>query len=108
MAWRWVLAPVGSNSCVGSTPARTTMMKKIKLRVALPIESGKTYTTKMATKEKFTVTKVAVDKKGVQTIAWGLYEKSPHLGDCPLPVERLIPETVEGETVEVCEHCGER
>lgn len=83
-------------------------MKKIILRDPLPLEVGKTYTTKMQTKEKFTVSRIVSNTVGVQVTVYGVYEKAPHLGDCPLPAERLIPETVPGEEVEVCEHCGKR
>lgn len=83
-------------------------MKKIVLRNDLPLEVDKTYVTKFQTKEKFTVKVINTNKYGEQVSVMGIYEKSPHLGNCPLPVERLIHDTEPGDTVEVCEHCGRR
>lgn len=58
-------------------------------------EVGKIYTTKFATKERFTITRDPYVRKegiiiGVNKIVWGTYEKNPTLGECPLIVDRLI------------------
>lgn len=83
-------------------------IRKIKKFKALPLEEGKTYRTKMATGEHFTISRIVADKFGNIVRLLGVYEKSPHLGDCPLSPERLIPEMVEDGEVEVCDNpkCG--
>ena len=76
--------------------------------VDLPFEVGKTYTTKMQTGEKFTVHKIDTNKStGNISLLWGVYENSPHLLNCPIYPERLIPyqEKVQAE-VEHCQSCG--
>jgi len=82
-------------------------LKKIKKKVNLPIEIDKTYTTKMSTGDKFLVKKITNNKEGKPIQVHGIYEKYPHLGICPINIERLIPESIDGEVVEVCPHCGE-
>ncbi len=81
----------------------TKIVKKFK---ALPFEEGKTYTTRFATKEKFTVNVIRRDKNGKMLCFEGVYEKSPHLGNCQLNLDRLIPEMIEDGTEEVCDHCN--
>lgn len=82
-------------------------LKKVKKRINLPIEVDKTYITKMSTADKFLVKRITNNKDGKPVQVHGIYEKYPHLGECPLNVERLIAETVDGEVAEVCPHCGE-
>lgn len=69
-------------------------MKEIKeIKIEKPFEEGKTYITKFATKERFTVHKIDVNHSGKQIKCFGVYENSPGLLNCPLDPERLIPET---------------
>lgn len=72
-----------------------------KLPVYLPLEIGKTYKTKFATGQLFTVIRISKDT------CWGFYVASPALGLCPLNSERLIPEYKTYTEVEVCSKCGE-
>ncbi len=67
----------------------------------LPFEVGKTYSTKFQTGEKFVITEIkwrtSKDKEGVITnlkIIYfiGYYEKHPHIQNCMLNFDRLIPE----------------
>ena len=88
-------------------------MKKIIPELkALPFEVGKTYKTKFATGESFTISKIIFGKEGKlkgKVIQFeGVYEKAPHLGDCPLSGDRLYPEsepTGNSITMVVCPHC---
>jgi hypothetical protein len=86
--------------------------KQIKFK-ELPLEVGKTYQTKWATKEGFTVTKdhYIRDKKGKVTgegfRVQGIFEGSPELGVCPLNVDRLIFDKVKDGTTSVCSNCNE-
>lgn len=53
----------------------------------------KTYKTRFATGELFTVTEInRVKVKDVEKIVsiYGFYEKSPHLERCPINIDRLI------------------
>lgn len=67
----------------------------------------------MATKWKFKITKDPYKRDkdgvifGVNQQFFGIYEDSPHLGECPIGNDRLIPhkELVEKE-IEICDHCG--
>jgi len=70
-------------------------MKKLhRQEIDIPFEVGQTYTTKFATGERFTITKIIMctDKKKHGDISHflGIYEKAPHLGECPLGADRLI------------------
>lgn len=87
-------------------------MKK-KIKIDLPLEVGKVYQTKFQTGERFKLTQDPYrrDKDGnivgVSNTVWGIYEHNPELGVCPLPIDRLIPETeFTGEEIEVCDNCG--
>ena len=84
------------------------MKKTITVYEEPPIEVGKTYKTKFSTGEKFTVEKI-VRTLGSGKILYfeGLYESSLHLGTCPIGADRLIPEKVVVDTMEVCSNCGE-
>lgn len=90
------------------------MIKLIKIFEDLPLEVGKTYRTKFQSGENFTVTKDPFkrDKDGniigkCATI-YGIYERYPHLGECPLSAERIIHDRIDtGRTIEVCNNCGE-
>lgn len=88
-------------------------MKKIhQQEIDLPFEIGQTYITKMQTGEKFTVTQIIMKKEKGKTDEiyqlMGIYERYPHLGECPLAVDRLIPRKeftgVEFE-ISVCPKC---
>ncbi len=82
------------------------MKKIIKNYISLPLEEGKTYQTKFCTLENFTITKIKYIKNKAISVE-GIYENAPHLGICPLAVERLIPEKIESDQVEVCSNCLE-
>jgi len=75
--------------------------KKIKITRDLPFEEGKTYMTKFATHEMFTVSKV-----NAHTVD-GIYEKAPHLGVCPLSIDRLIADKEDIGEKEVCDCCSQ-
>ena len=90
------------------------MKKTIKTYKNLPFEVGKTYQTKFSTGWKFLVKEVIYKEIKVdggfqkkETEARGIYENSPHLGICPLNIERLIPDRVENGEIEICGNCGE-
>lgn len=63
------------------------------LNADIPLVVGKTYTTKMATAEKFTLTQILINKKGVVTGLKGMWETCPHLGECGLGADRLLSKT---------------
>ena len=58
----------------------------------LPLEEGKTYFTKFATKERFTIKRIDKNSLGMPITIWGTYEHSPHINNCPLNPARLIPD----------------
>ncbi len=74
---------------------------------------GNTYLTKFQTGERFTITRDPYIRHketdliiGTKTQAFGVYENSQDLGECPLNIDRLIPDFEEIiEEVERCEHC---
>ncbi len=68
------------------------------------IEVDKIYTTKFATQEKFTVKRIQEEKDGNPKIVFGIYEKAPHLGECPLNIERLI-DPDKTKDVPLCRSC---
>ena len=72
----------------------------------LPFEVGKTYTTKFATGDRFLLTKINITATGRIYNFEGIYEKCPHLGECSLGADRLIPERIEDGTIDVCDECG--
>lgn len=66
-------------------------MKKLhRQEIDIPFEVGETYTTKFATGEKFSITRLIKNKDGEVIMAYGIYEKHSHLGECPLSIDRLI------------------
>ena len=76
----------------------------------LPLEVGKTYMTKFATKERFTLTRDPYKRKDgiiyhVDNTVYGIYENVPHLGECPLNIDRLIHEKEKIGEIEVCSKC---
>lgn len=89
-------------------------MKKLKREeIDLPFVVGETYVSKMQTAEKFTVSKIttkhnkATGKNEIIRLE-GIWEKAPHLGDCPLNPDRLIPRkefTGKEYYVNVCPKC---
>ncbi len=81
-------------------------IKKIPKFKELPFESGKIYTTKFTTGEKFFLSKIIYNKKGGIIGFEGIYEKYSHLGNCPLNPDRLIPDKIEDGFIEVCDCCG--
>ena len=88
------------------------MKKLIKEEEDLPFEIGKTYLTKFATGERFTINKIIIGTEGKmkgKIIGFeGIYEKAPHLGQCPLGGDRLYPQTrLTGNDVliHICPHC---
>ena len=90
--------------------------RKVKKEIELLFEIGKTYKTKFQTGDMFTLTQspYIIHKEsgliiGVCNQAFGIYEHRPHLGECPLNIDRLIPEKkFEIEEVDVFSCCGER
>ena len=68
--------------------------------------ADKTFKTKFATGEKFTITTIRTNRIGVIVDLRGVFEFAPHLGECPLSPERLIPEKIETGFIEVCDKCG--
>ena len=84
-------------------------MKTIKTYIDLPLEEGKTYKTKFQTGDTFTVVKIFKDKKTSEIYrVEGIYENAKHLGICPLDVNRILPDKVEGPSETVCEHCNNK
>lgn len=83
-------------------------IKKIRKFKHLPFEAGRVYKTKMATGEHFSISSIKVDKNGKQVSVIGVYVDQPHLGDCPLSIERLCPDQEFDCDVEVCDNpkCG--
>lgn len=81
-------------------------IKKLIKHKELPFEIGKTYTTRFATGDKFLLTKIKYNTKGDRIGFEGVYEKYPHLGECPIGPDRLIPDTIEDGFIEVCDQCG--
>src|SRR5574343_40638 len=90
------------------------MIKTKKPHVFLPIQEGVKYRTKMQTGEMFTVTRIIYRRKSktddtkIPYLCYGIYEKSQHLGECPLAPERLVPNSVEGPEEHVCSSCGDK
>ena len=84
------------------------MFKYIKEEIELPFEVDRTYTTKFQTKEKFLVKEIILNK-GERVIGFkGIYEKSPHLGLCPLGADRLEPiKAFSGNLNLICANCGD-
>lgn len=80
---------------------------KIKKEIELPLVVGETYFTKFQTKEKFKITKLIYDRFNVMVVSVnGIYEKTPHLGECPLPVERIVHKiNIIEEEIEICPNC---
>lgn len=88
------------------------MKKLVPKKESLLFVVGETYETKFATKERFTLTRDAyVRKDGIiiwtNKTVWGVYERSPHLGECPLNLDRIVPHT---KTIQIeldfCDTCG--
>ncbi len=89
------------------------MIKEIVKYKDLPFEEGKTYKTRFQTGELFQITKIkkiffkSVNHTAEKIIGFdGIYLSHPHIGICPLAVDRLIPDRVEDGTEQVCSHCG--
>ena len=81
-------------------------IKRIPKYKDLPFEIGKTYVTKFQTGEKFTLTNIKYNSKGIRIGFDGIYENCPHLGVCPIGPDRLIPERIDDGFMEVCSECG--
>jgi hypothetical protein len=83
----------------------------INKKVDIPLEVGKTYMLTMATQERFTITKDPYNRKdnvitGPKSTIHGIYEKAPHLGECPIDIHQIIPYSYKVPTeVEICEPC---
>lgn len=71
-----------------------------------PLETGKVYQTRMQTKDEFLLTRIQTNKHGEVTQLWGIYQKHPDLGECPLGAGRLQEETYQEGWVDCCPHCG--
>ncbi len=83
------------------------MKKAVNQYHDIPLEEGKTYTTKFATAEKFKVTKISEINGKISNTVYGIYERAPHLGECPLDVNRIIHDKQFIESIFVCDKCGE-
>ena len=81
-------------------------IKKVIVYKDLPLEVDKTYVTKFATGERFTIKNIKYNSKGIPVMLFGIYEKSPNSGLCSLKPERLIPEKTNDGFIHVCDHCG--
>jgi hypothetical protein len=81
------------------------MIKKLQQFQDLPIEEGKTYTTRFATGDKFLVKKVIMLKDKPVRFE-GIYLGSEHIGICPLAIDRLIPEKIQIDDIYVCDSCS--
>lgn len=69
-------------------------MKKIhRQEVLVPFTEGTTYKTKFATGESFTITKLTKNKHDEVISIFGTYVNRPHLGACPIAIDRLIQPT---------------
>jgi hypothetical protein len=84
-------------------------MKKLhRQQIPIPFELGQTYNTKFATGDTFTITRMDKNKYNEVISVWGIYERRPHLGECPISVDRLIQQMeftgIEFE-ITVCPHC---
>jgi len=84
-------------------------MKKLhQQHIPIPFEVGKTYKTKFATGEWFTITKLDKNKNDDVIGVWGIYGKHHELGVCPIGIDRLIqPMEFTGVEFEVtvCPNC---
>lgn len=63
--------------------------------VDLPFEVDKTYKTKMQVSEGFTIKRIIYHPQDKTKAMWveGIYETAPHLGLCPLNVDRLVADS---------------
>lgn len=87
------------------------MRKTHKIFSDIPLEIGRRYQTKFATGEFFIVTRIEhFTKTGAKIMyptAYGIYEKRPHIGECPLSEDRIIHDKKFEREIEICEECGE-
>lgn len=69
-------------------------MKRFKT-IPLPFEENKTYKTNTSLSENFKITRIVYHSQDKTKMIWveGIYEHLPHLGVCPLNLDRLVPET---------------
>lgn len=75
--------------------------KAIKVTKDLPLEEGKEYKTKFQTGDAVIISKIEKNS------CYVIYKNKPHLGLCPLSLERIIPETIEiDDFIEVCPNCN--
>lgn len=58
-----------------------------------PLVIGQTYTTKLQTAEKFTLTRILTNKNGQVTGLKGVWTNCSHLGEVPLGADRLLSKT---------------
>lgn len=71
-------------------------MNKYK-NINLPLELDKTYNTRFQESTQFQVKRIVYHPKELDKQIWveGIYLDKPHLGLCPLNVDRLIADTQE-------------
>lgn len=67
-------------------------MKQVKI---LPFEIGEKYTTKFQVSEEVTLTRICPNPKGKPIFGYVIYSNSPHLGECPLNLDRIFPKVIE-------------
>ena len=90
-----------------------------KRKVVLPFKIGEKYITKFQVPEEVTLTRIAPNPKGKRPLfGHVIYTNSPHLGECPLNLDRIFPKVVnednnkqvdnmEIKTCRVCKGTGE-
>lgn len=86
-------------------------------KILVPIEYDvpvldQVYVTKRAVPEEFKVTRdPRIIKKdiiiGISDTIWGIYLNSPHLGECPIDITRLVLPVIKYQNIETCSKCGE-
>lgn len=88
------------------------MIQKVKTYKDLPFEILGVYKTKFQTGELFMLTNIIyreLKENGVNIkkpiMFEGVYLNCKHIGVCPLNIDRLIPEKIQDNEIEVCSKC---
>jgi hypothetical protein len=61
-----------------------------KQKQVLPFQIGEKYTTKFQVPEEVTLTRISPNPKGRPIFGYVIYTNSPHLGECPLNLDRIF------------------
>jgi hypothetical protein len=80
-------------------------IKQFKVYKELDLEEGKVYKTKFSTGEFFQIVRIVRLKESIIGLE-GIYLSHPHVGVCPLSKERLVPEKVLINEIQVCDTCA--